>query len=97
MKRAVWWRARELTGLDTDRAEVTPETPLVAFWNEAKYADKGGFAKSLAECFKGMTVDDLCGYTEATLKRHVMDHGGPPGLVPAWLKQHGSDLHRYGA
>ena len=86
MKRAVWWRARELTGLDTDRAEVAPETPLVAFCT--------GRFQGLAKSFTlpdgtSMLVDDLCGYTEATLKRHVMDHGGPDGLVPAWLKQHG--------
>ena len=67
VKRAVWWRARELTGLGTDRAEVTPETPLVAFCNEAKYTQKGRKEMSLAECFEDMTVDDLCGYTEDKL------------------------------
>ena len=93
VKRAVWWRARELTGLGTDRAEVAPETPLVALCTEAKYAEKGDFAKSLAECFKGMTVEDLCGYTEDKLMAFVERQGGPDGLVPAWLEKHG--LRRY--
>ena len=89
VKRAVWWRAHELTGLGTDRAEVTPETPLVAFCNEAKYTQKGRKEKSLAECFEDMTVEDLGGFTEDKLMAFVKSEGGPNGLVPAWLKKHG--------
>ena len=64
VKRAVWWRARELTGLGTDRAEVTPETPLVAFCNERFQ----GLAKSFTlPDGTSMLVDDLCGYTEDKL------------------------------
>ena len=91
VKRAVWWRARELTGLDTDRAEVAPETPLVAFCNEAKYTQKGRKEKSLAECFEDMTVEDLCGFTKEELMAFVERKGGPDGLVPAWLEKHGLD------
>ena len=63
----------------------------MAFCNEAKYADKADFAKSLAECFKGMTVEDLCGYTKEELMAFVERKGGPDGLVPAWLEKHGLD------
>ena len=34
---------------------------------------------------KSMLVKHLRSYTEASLKKHVMDHGGPDGLVPPWL------------
>ncbi len=35
-----------------------------------------------------MIAADLKGFTQESLKDHVMKHGGPDGLVPAWLKQH---------
>ena len=35
-----------------------------------------------------MLVDDLSGYTEETLKKHVEGKGGPDGLVPGWLQKH---------
>ena len=90
VKRAVWWRARELTGLGTDRAEVAPETPLVAFCT--------GRFQGLAKSFTlpdgtSMLVDDLCGYTKEELMAFVKSDGGPYGLVPAWLEKHG--LWRY--
>ena len=78
VKRAVWWRARELTGLDTDRAEVAPETPLVAFCNERFQ----GLAKSFTlPDGTSMLVDDLCGYTKEELMDEVERQGGPDGLV----------------
>ena len=77
--------------MGTDRAEVTPETPLVAFCNEAKYTQKGRKEKSLAECFEDMTVEDLCGFTEDKLMAFVERKGGPDGLVPAWLEKHALD------
>ena len=75
-------------GLGTEREEVNPETPLVALCAE-EYAEKGDFAKSLADCLKGMKVKHLGGYTEDKLMAFVKSEGGPNGLVPAWLKQHG--------
>ena len=32
-----------------------------------------------------MRAKHLRSYTEASLKAHVMSHGGPDGLVPPWL------------
>ena len=48
---------------------------------------------SLTKCFTlpdghSMLVDDLKGYTEETLKKHVKDEEGPHGLVPGWLVEH---------
>ena len=85
VKRAVWWRARELTGLDTDRAEVAPETPLVAFCT--------GRFQGLAKSFTlpdgtFMLVADLGGYTEDKLMAFVKSEGGPNGLVPGWVVEH---------
>ena len=86
VKRAVWWRAHELTGLGTDRVEVDPETPLVAFCT--------GRFQGLAKSFTlpdgtFMLVADLGGFTEDKLMAFVERQGGPRMLVPAWLKQHG--------
>lgn len=75
------------------REEVTEETKLVDLCVD-EYAEKRGkFKCSLAECFDGMCVKHLKGYTEDTLKKHVMEHGGPDGLVPAWLE--GNELGQY--
>ena len=86
MKRAVWWRVRELTGLGTEHVEVDPETPLVAFCT--------GRFQGLAKSFTlpdgtFMLVEDLCGFTKEELMAFVKSEGGPNGLVPLWLKQHG--------
>ena len=34
-----------------------------------------------------MRVKHIRSYSAAELKRHVMDHNGPDGLVPAWLDE----------
>ena len=54
-----------------------------------RLAEKGDFERSLAECFKGMSVKHLKGYTEETLKNEVERQGGPRMLVPGWLEEKG--------
>ena len=70
-----------------ERVQVTEETKLVELC-VGRHAEKGDFERSLAECFTGMLVSDLKGYTEETLKKHVEGKGGPDGLVPGWLVEH---------
>ena len=68
-----------------ERVEVTEQTELVELCDE-EYV-------GLAKCFTlpggvSMLVKHLKGYTEETLKKHVMDHDGPDGLVPGWVVEH---------
>ncbi len=55
------------------------DTLLVSLCTD-EYAD-------LAPVFGSLRVKHLRGYTEETLKGHVMLHGAPDGLVPPWLKE----------
>lgn len=70
-----------------ERAEVTEETKLEELCDEERYSERGDFERSLAECFKGLDVRALKGYTEETLKKHVKEEEGPHGLVPGWLEE----------
>jgi hypothetical protein len=67
--------------------EVTDETNLVEFCVEQRYSERGVFEVSLAECFKGMDVRALKGYTKEELMAFVEGKGGPDGLVPGWLEE----------
>ena len=70
-----------------ERAEVTEETKLVELCDE-EYAERGEFERSLAECFKGMSVKHLKGKDEAGWEAFVAGKGGPDGLVSGWLVEH---------
>jgi len=78
---------------DNNNNELTKETKLVGLCV--------GRYSGLGKCFqytedgarKSMLVEDLCGYTQERLKKHVKDEGGPHGLVPAWLTI--KDLEQY--
>ena len=72
-----------------ERHVVNESTKLVALCVKEKYTIvPQGCTKSLKDCLLGMDVDDLKGYTEETLKKHVKDEEGPHGLVPGWLVEH---------
>ena len=73
--------------------EVTDETKLVELCDEQRYSERGDFELSLAECFKGMDVRGLKGYTKEELMAFVKGEGGPHGLVPGWLEE--KDLRRF--
>ena len=68
---------------------MTEQTKLVELCDEERYSERGVFERSLAECFNGLDVRALKGFTEETLKKHVEGKGGPDGLVPGWLKEKG--------
>ena len=72
-----------------ERAEVTEETKLEDLCDEERYSERGDFERSLAECFKGLDVRALKGFTEETLMAFVAGKGGPHGFVPGWLKEKG--------
>jgi hypothetical protein len=69
-----------------ERVEVTEETKLVELCDE-EYAERGEFERSLAECFKGMSVKHLKGKDEAGWEAFVKGEGGPHGLVSGWLEE----------
>ena len=67
---------------------VNERTTLVELCT-GRYAERGKKERSLAECFKGMLVGDLRGFTEEKLMAFVERKKGPDGRVPAWLLEHG--------
>jgi hypothetical protein len=71
-----------------ERVQVTEETKLVELCDE-EYAERGEFERSLAECFKGMSVKHLKGKDEAGWEEVVRKQGGPWTLVSGWLKEKG--------
>jgi hypothetical protein len=62
-------------------------TKLLELCDEQRYSERGDFELSLAECFKGMDVRALKGYTKEELMAFVEGKGGPDGLVPGWLEE----------
>ena len=67
---------------------VTKDTHLSALCT-GRYAKRGKKERSLAECLEDMLVADLRGFTEEKLMAFVKEEGGPHGLVPGWLLEHG--------
>ena len=72
-----------------ERVEVTEETKLVELCDEERYLERGEFERSLAQCFKGMSVKHLKGKDEAGWEAFVKAEGGPHGRVSGWLVEHG--------
>jgi hypothetical protein len=66
---------------------VNEDTKLVELCLEARYAAKGDFQLSLAECFRGVDVRALKGKDEAGWEAFVKGKGGPDGLVSGWLEE----------
>ena len=71
-----------------ERHVVNESTKLVDLCVKEKHTIvRQGCTKSLKDCLIDMDVDDLKGYTEETLKKHVEGKGGPDGRVSGWLEE----------